>query len=128
VLVHSKAPKAKDFTNQRTRKAGGVVDEIQRAKNRNKSSIRARVEHIFAVIKRLWGFTKVRYRGLVKIVCQAFTALALARLYLSRRHLLAQACPKEDKAGGMAAQCPAIPDQQPEKQGEIAQMCAESTV
>ena len=56
--------------NQRTRKARGVGDEIQRAKNRNKSSIRARVEHIFAVIKRLWGFTKVRYRGLVKNTCQ----------------------------------------------------------
>jgi IS5 family transposase len=73
-LIHSKAPKAQDFINQRTRKARGVADEIQRAKNRNKSSIRARVEHIFAVIKRLWGFTKVCYRGLVKIACQAFCA------------------------------------------------------
>ncbi|MEX3791567.1 IS5 family transposase, partial [Paraburkholderia sp. BR14374] len=62
-LIHSKAPKARDFTNRRTRRAG-EVDEVQRGKNRNKSRIRARVEHVFAVVKRLWGFTKVRYRGL----------------------------------------------------------------
>ena len=50
-------PKAKDFTNQRTRRAG-EVDEVQRAKNRNKSRVRARVEHVFAVVKPV-GFTKV---------------------------------------------------------------------
>ncbi|MEX3606540.1 MAG: transposase, partial [Burkholderia sp.] len=44
----------------------GVVNEVARRKNRNKSRIRARVEHVFTVIKRLWGFTKVRYRGLAK--------------------------------------------------------------
>ena len=92
-LIHSKAPQAKDFTNQRTRKPGGEVDEVKRRKNRNKSKIRARVEHVFAVVKRLWGFTKVRYRGLTKNACRAFTALALANIYLSRRHLLAQVRP-----------------------------------
>jgi IS5 family transposase len=81
-LIASKAPKAKDFTNQRTRRAG-EVDEVQRAKNRNKSRVRARVEHVFAVVKRLWGFTKVRYRGLQKNATRAFTALALANIYLA---------------------------------------------
>lgn len=57
-LIHGKAPKAKDFTNQRTRKAGGEVDEVKRSKNRNKSKIRARVEHVFAVVKRLWGLRR----------------------------------------------------------------------
>ena len=52
---------AADFTNQRTRR-GGEVDKVQRCKNRNKSRVLARVEHVFAVVKRLWGFTKVRYR------------------------------------------------------------------
>lgn len=92
-LIHSKAPKAKDFTNQRTKKAGGEVDEVERRKNRNKSSIRARVEHVFGVIKRLWGFTKVRYRGLAKNAGRAFTALALANIYLSRGRLMAQVRP-----------------------------------
>jgi transposase, IS5 family len=91
-LIQGKAPKAKDFTNQRTRKSG-TVDEIARGKNRNKSKIRSRVEHVFAVVKRLWGFAKVRYRGLAKNATRAFTALALANIYLSRRHLLAQVRP-----------------------------------
>jgi len=92
-LIHSKAPNSRDFTNQRTRRAGGEVDEVQRGKNRNKSKIRARVEHVFAVVKRLWGFTKVRYRGLEKNACRAFTALALANIYLSRLRLMAAVRP-----------------------------------
>jgi transposase, IS5 family len=92
-LIASKAPHAKDFTNQRTRKAGGVVDEVERGKNRNKSRVRARVEHVFAVTKRLWGFTKVRYRGLHKNATRAFVSLGLANIYLSREHLMAQMRP-----------------------------------
>lgn len=91
-LIHGKAPRAKDFTNERVRRAG-QVDEGKRSKNRNKSKIRARVEHVFAVVKRLWGFAKVRYRGLVKNGCRAFTALALANIYLSRHRLMTQARP-----------------------------------
>lgn len=93
-LIHSKAPLAKDFTNERTRKRkDGEADDVKRRKNRNKSKIRARVEHVFAVVKRLWGFTKVRYRGLAKNAARAFTALALANIYLARRHLLAEVRP-----------------------------------
>lgn len=92
-LIASKAPQAKDFTNQRTRKAGGIVDEVQKRKNRNKSKIRARVEHVFGVIKRLWGFNKVRYRGLQKNATRAFTALALSNIFMSRQHLMAQVRP-----------------------------------
>jgi IS5 family transposase len=92
-LIASKAPKARDFTNQRTRRSGGVIDEVERGKNRNKSKIRARVEHVFGVVKRLWGFGKVRYRGLAKNATRAFTALALANIYLSRQRLMAQVRP-----------------------------------
>jgi transposase, IS5 family len=92
-LIHSKAPQACDFTNCRTRKPSGEVDEVKRGKNRNKSKIRSRVEHVFAVVKRLWGFTKVRYRGLAKNAGRAFTALALANIYLSRNRLMAQVRP-----------------------------------
>lgn len=79
---------AKDFTNQRIRKRG-EVDEVERSRNRNKSRIRARVEHVFAVVKRLWGFTKVRYRGLDKNATRSFAALGLANLYLARGRLTA---------------------------------------
>ena len=61
----------------------------KRGKNRSKSKIRARVKRVFAVVKRLWGFTKVRYRGLAKNANRAFVALALANVYLSRRRLMA---------------------------------------
>ena len=91
-LIHSKAAKAKDFTNQRSRR-NGVINEETRSKNRNKSRIRARVEHVFGVVKRLWGFGKVRYRGLKKNATRAFTALALANIYLSRERLMAQVRP-----------------------------------
>ena len=91
-LIEGKAPKARDFTNQRTRR-GGIVDEAVRVRNRNKSRIRSRVEHVFGVVKRLWGFGKVRYRGLQKNATRAFTALALANIYLGRQRLMAQVRP-----------------------------------
>jgi len=91
-LIHGKAPKARAFTNKRTRRKG-IVDEVARRKNRNKSKIRARVEHVFAVVKRLWGFTKVRYRGLAKNANRAFVALALANLYMWRGRATAQVRP-----------------------------------
>ena len=85
-LIREHAPHAKDFTNQRIRK-GGEVNEAERSRNRNKSRIRARVEHVFAVVKRLWGFSKVRYRGLDKNANRSFVALGLANLYLARGRL-----------------------------------------
>jgi len=84
----AKAPQARDWANQRVRK-GGWIDETERARNRNKSKVRAQMEHVFAVIKRLSGFTKVRYRGLAKNAARAFVALGLANIYLARERLLA---------------------------------------
>lgn len=85
-LIQQAAPQARDFTNRRVRKAAGI-DEIERRKNRTKSRTRARVEHPFHVLKRLWGFVKVRYRGLRKNANRAFTALALANLFLASRRM-----------------------------------------
>ena len=85
-LIEAKAPQAGDFTNQRVRR-GGEIDEVQRSKNRNKSKVRARVEHVFAVVKRLWGFSKVRYRGLAKNATRSFVVLGLANIYLARHRL-----------------------------------------
>lgn len=58
-----------------------------KAINRIRSRTRARGEHAFHVVKRLWGFTKVRYRGLAKNATRAFAAFALANLYLLRHRL-----------------------------------------
>lgn len=64
------------------------LTEHQRRINRIRSSARARGEHAFHVVKRLWGFAKVRYRGLAKNTARLFTAFALANLYLLRRRLI----------------------------------------
>ena len=53
-----------------------------------KASIRAKVEHPFRVIKRQFGFTKVRYRGLQKNTAQLVTLFALSNLWMARRALL----------------------------------------
>jgi IS5 family transposase len=56
--------------------------------NRARSRTRARGEHPFRVIKHLWGFAKVRYRGLAKNLARAQTMFALANLYQVRNRLL----------------------------------------
>lgn len=61
----------------------------QKARNRKVSSIRSRVEHVFRVMKRQFGYTKVRYRGLEKNAAQVFTLIGLTNLYMKRRHLMA---------------------------------------
>jgi len=53
-----------------------------------KASVRAKVEHPFRVLKRQFGFTKVRYRGLAKNTAQIQTLFALANLWMARRHLM----------------------------------------
>ena len=53
-----------------------------------KASIRAKVEHPFRVIKRQFGFTKVRYRGLAKNTAQLVTLFALSNLWMARRKLM----------------------------------------
>ena len=82
------APRARDFTNQRYR-WGSRIDERIKATNRNKSRVRAKIEHSIGVIKRVFGFQKVRYRGLAKNLHRLEVTAALANLYLVRRRLLA---------------------------------------
>lgn len=86
-LIARHAPNARDMTHRRYRR-NGVVDERERAKNWAKSSVRAKVEHPFLVIKRIFGFVKTRYRGLDKNANRLFVACALTNLYLMRRRLL----------------------------------------
>ncbi len=66
------------------------LNERQRAINRSRSRTRARGEHAFHVVKRLWGFAKVRYRGIHKNAVRALAMFALANLYMLRRRLLPQ--------------------------------------
>jgi IS5 family transposase len=53
-----------------------------------KASVRAKVEHPFRVIKRQFGYTRVRYRGIAKNAAQVLTLFALSNLWMVRRRLL----------------------------------------
>ena len=53
-----------------------------------KASIRAKVEHPFRVLKRQFGFAKVRYRGLAKNTARIITLFALSNLWMARRPLM----------------------------------------
>ena len=65
-----------------------ALTKMQRARNRRLSRVRATVEHPFLVVKRLWGHTKVRYRGIAKNLAQMHTLFALANVYRVRRQLV----------------------------------------
>jgi IS5 family transposase len=56
-----------------------------------KAQVRAKVEHPFRVIKRQFGYVKVRFRGLAKNTAQLVTLFALSNLWMARRHLLTNA-------------------------------------
>jgi len=86
--IRARAPRAKDFTNRKYR-GRGWFDAVEQAKNRTKSQVRAKVEHPIGVIKRIFGFGKVRYRGLAKNLHRLEVTAALANLYMVRRQLLA---------------------------------------
>jgi IS5 family transposase len=68
--------------------AGGTLTDEQKAFNRMLTAVRAIVEHPFRVVKRQFGFVKVRYRGLKKNTGQIVTLFALANLWLARKRLL----------------------------------------
>ena len=63
---------------------GALINTVERTK----ASIRAKVEHPFRVIKCQFGFTKVRYRGLMKNTAQLNTLFALSNLWMARKHIL----------------------------------------
>ena len=77
--IRETAPRCKDFTNKRAYRNTPLTD-ADRATNKRKSSVRARVEHPFRVIKGLWGMSIVRYRGLTKNANRLFVMLAMYNL------------------------------------------------
>ena len=92
-VIRAQAPRARDFTNRQC-KWKHFIDEAIKAKNRTKSRIRSRVEHSIGVIKRVFGFSKVRYRGLAKNGNRVFVTAALANIFLVRYTLLGAVRPQ----------------------------------
>ena len=85
-VIQQCAPLAQDCTQRRYRYKN-QVDEVERAKNRTKSRVRSKVEHVFGVMKLKFGFAKVRYRGLVKNANRVFATCALVNLFMVRKRL-----------------------------------------
>jgi IS5 family transposase len=86
-VIGEGAPMAKDFTLTNGHSDHALTGE-QRARYRNRSRLRAKVEHDFGVIKCVLGSTKVRYRGIAKNAHRVVVARALANLFMVRRLLL----------------------------------------
>ncbi len=84
--IRRAAPQAQDMTSRRVRYKN-FVDEIQKAKNRVKARVRAKVEHPFRILKRIFGFEKVRYRGIKKNHHRLCAGFALVNLYLHHKRL-----------------------------------------
>jgi IS5 family transposase len=89
-VIRHHAPGAQNFIQTKAHRHR-PLSEAERARNRTKSRVRAKVEHVFLVIKRIFGWSKVRYRGLAKNTPWLFISCGLANLYLARRHLLPEA-------------------------------------
>ncbi len=92
------------ITDKREARAAGILWAVsdratpkrklslsQRKRNRKYSSVRAKVEHPFQVIKCQWGHAKVRYKGLFKNTMQLFALFSLANLFRARKTILAAA-------------------------------------
>ena len=89
-VIRHHAPGAQSFVQTKAHRHR-PLSEVERARNRTKSKVRAKVEHVFLVIKRIFGWSKVRYRGLAKNTHSLFISCGLANLYVARRRLLAGA-------------------------------------
>jgi IS5 family transposase len=85
-VIRKAAPRAQDMTSRRARYKQ-IVDELQRRENRTKARVRAKVEHPFRILKRVFGFVKVRFRGVKKNHDHLCAAFALLNLYQHRKRL-----------------------------------------
>jgi IS5 family transposase len=63
---------------------GAVLEQLEKTK----ASIRAKVEHPFRVIKRQFGFVKVKYRGMAKNTANLVTLFTLSNLWMARKRLM----------------------------------------
>jgi IS5 family transposase len=89
-VIRYHAPGAKSFVQTKAHRHR-PLSEAERTRNRTKSKVRAKVEHAFLVIKQIFGWAKVRYRGLAKNTHWLFISCGLANMYVARRRLMTAA-------------------------------------
>ncbi len=85
--IRAAAPRAQDHTLSEAARNRPLTEKERRG-NRTKSRVRARAEHPFLVLKRVFGFRKTRFRGLAKNARHIKAPFALVNLYSARRTLL----------------------------------------
>jgi transposase, IS5 family len=83
----SDAPQGRDLTLARAQ-ANNPLKTIDEHINTQRSRIRSRVEHVFGVIKCVFGFDKLRYKGIAKNANRLYVTAALANLFMIRRQLV----------------------------------------
>jgi IS5 family transposase len=86
-VIRAAAPKARAFINKRATRNKPLSD-TDRAKNRTKSKLRAKGKHPFLVMKRIFPFLRLRYRGIGKNGTWVIIRCALVNLFTQRRPLL----------------------------------------
>jgi IS5 family transposase len=86
-VIRQHAPCDRNFIQTKAHR-NRPLSEAERTRNRTTSKVRAKVEHVFLVIERIFGFSKVRYRGLAKNTNWLFVTCGLTNLYVARRRVL----------------------------------------
>lgn len=86
-VIAERAPNARDFTQKKGSRHRTLSGE-ERSANRQKSKVRAKGEHPYRIMKRQFGFTKVRFKGLAKNAHHLFVSCALANLVTAKKALL----------------------------------------
>lgn len=78
LLIAAKPSTIKAMKSKRDQREARMLERL-------KTSVRAKVEHPFRVIKRQFGYAKARYRGIAKNTAQVLALFALSNLWMSRR-------------------------------------------
>jgi IS5 family transposase len=68
---------------------GSKLRPLEERADRIIAKVRAKVEHLFRVIKCQFGYVKTCYRSLAKNRAELYTLFALGNLFLMRRKLMA---------------------------------------
>ena len=84
VTWHAAMRPGKRRALDKNNEAEALIDQAEKLK----AGVRAKVEHPFRVIKRQFGFARVRYRGIKKNTAQLFTLFALSNLWMVRSKLI----------------------------------------
>jgi len=85
--IRNHAPRARDVTQHKASRQR-PLSALDRSRNRSKSRVRAKAQHRFLMLKRVFGFSKGRHRRLDKNANRLLVACGVVKLFHARRRLL----------------------------------------